>query len=91
MTKAIAVKNAILLNQKKVKIQVKETIKVVQNKTQVKTKPVKPEMVSNVKRKLDTLGGYAGRVMVGDKKQPICIPANSSKVVVGRTRDKLPR
>ena len=43
------------------------------------------------KRKIDTLGGYAGRVMVGDKRQPICIPAGMSKVVVGRTQEKLPR
>ena len=42
-------------------------------------------------KKLNTLGGYAGRVMVGDKRQPICIPAGMSKVVVGRTQDKLPR
>ena len=43
------------------------------------------------KRKIDTLGSYAGRVMVSDKKQPICIPAGMSKVVVGRTQEKLPR
>ena len=43
------------------------------------------------KRKTDTLGGYTGRVMVGDKRQPICIPAGMSKVVVGRTQEKLPR
>ena len=43
------------------------------------------------KRKIDTLGGYAGRVMVGDKRQPICIPAGMSKVVVGRTQERLPR
>ena len=29
--------------------------------------------------------------MIGDRKQPICIPAGTSKVVVGRTQDKLPR
>ena len=29
--------------------------------------------------------------MVGDKRQPICIPAGMSKVVVGRTQEKLPR
>ena len=40
-------------------------------------------------KKLDTLGGYAGRVMVSDHRQPICIPAGTSKVVVGRTQDKL--
>ena len=42
-------------------------------------------------KKLNTLGGYAGRVMVGDHRQPICIPAGTSKVVVGRTQDKLPK
>ena len=42
-------------------------------------------------KKLNTLGGYAGRVIVGDKRQPICIPAGMSKVVIGRTQDKLPR
>ena len=42
-------------------------------------------------KKIDTLGRYAGRVMVGDKRQPICIPAGMLKVVVGRTQDKLPR
>ena len=42
------------------------------------------------KRKIDTLGGYASRVMVGDKIQPICIPAGMSKVVVSRTQEKLP-
>ena len=42
-------------------------------------------------KKLDTLGGYAGRVMVGDRKQPICIPAGTSKVVIGKTQEKLPR
>ena len=42
-------------------------------------------------KKLNTLGGYAGRVMVGDRRQPICILARTSKVVVGRTQDKLPK
>ena len=28
-------------------------------------------------KKLNTLGGYAGRVMVSDRKQPICIPAGT--------------
>ena len=42
-------------------------------------------------KKLNTLGGYAGRVMVCDRRQPICIPASTSKVVVGRTQDKLPK
>ena len=42
-------------------------------------------------KKLNTLGGYAGRVMVGDRKQPICILAGTSKVVIGKTQEKLPR
>ena len=42
-------------------------------------------------KKLNMLGGYAGRVMVGDRRQPICILAGTSKVVVGRTQDKLPK
>ena len=42
-------------------------------------------------KKLNTLGGYAGRVMVGDRKQPICIPAGTSKVLIGKTQEKLPR
>ena len=42
-------------------------------------------------KKVNTLLGYAGRVMVDDKQQPICIPANTSKVVVGKTQDRLPR
>ena len=29
--------------------------------------------------------------MVGDRRQPICIPAGTSKVVIGRTQEKLPR
>ena len=42
-------------------------------------------------KKLNTLGGYAGRVMVSDCRQPICIPAGTSKVVIGRTQEKPPR
>ena len=42
-------------------------------------------------KKLNMLGGYAGRVMVGDRRQPICIRAGTSKVVIGRTQDKLPK
>ena len=32
------------------------------------------------------LEGYAGMVTVGDKHQPLCIPANSSKNVMGRAK-----
>ena len=42
-------------------------------------------------KKLNTLGGYAGQVMVSDHRQPICILAGTSKVVIGRTQDKLPK
>ena len=35
--------------------------------------------------------GYAGQVMVGNRKQPICIPAGTSKEVIGKTQEKLPR
>ena len=42
-------------------------------------------------KKLNTLGGYAGRVMVGDCRSPICIPAGTSKVVIGRMQNKLPK
>ena len=42
-------------------------------------------------KKLNTLGESTGRVMVGNRRQPICIPAGRSKVVVGRTQDKLPK
>ena len=42
-------------------------------------------------KKLNTLGGYAGRVMIGNQREPICIPAGTSKVVVGRTQGKLPK
>ena len=30
------------------------------------------------------LGGFAGRVTVGEKKNPMCIPANSSKTIIGK-------
>ena len=30
------------------------------------------------------LGGFAGRISVGDSRNPICIPANSSKTVLGQ-------
>ena len=42
-------------------------------------------------RKTNPFGEYAGRVMLGNKMQPICIPAGMSKVVVGRTQGKLPK
>ena len=30
------------------------------------------------------LGGFAGRVKIGDRRNPICLPANSSKTIVGK-------
>ena len=30
------------------------------------------------------LGGFAGRVKIGDTRNPICLPANSSKTIVGK-------
>ena len=51
----------------------------------------KPELENNATKNWILWGGKVGRVMVGDRRQPICIPAGTSKVVVGRTQDKLPR
>ena len=38
------------------------------------------------KRKLpqNDLGGFAGRVKVGDRRNPICLPANTSKTIIGK-------
>ena len=60
-------------------------------KDQSKSKNTQTGTRKRCYKKLNTLGGYAGRVMVGDRRQPICIPAGTSKVVVGRTQDKLPK
>ena len=43
------------------------------------------------KKKINTLGGYAGKVMIGSNRQPICIPTGMSKVVIGKTQEKLPK
>ena len=48
-----------------------------------KSKNTQTESGKHRNKKLNTLRGYAGRVMVGDRKQPICIPAGTSKVVIG--------
>ena len=37
-------------------------------KIQVKAKTPKPDLEKHRNKKLNTLGGYAGRVMVGDRK-----------------------
>ena len=56
-----------------------------------KSKNTQTRTKKQCNKKLDTLGGYAGRVMVSNHRQPICILAGTSKVVVGRTQDKLPK
>ena len=40
----------------------------------------------NPKYKSQYLGGYAGKVMVGSRHQPICIPARSCKFLVGTAK-----
>ena len=44
-------------------------------------------------KKLNTLGGYTGRVMVGDRKQPICIPGwhikSSNRQNAGKTTQRI--
>ena len=40
----------------------------------------------NPKSKSQYLGGYAGKVMVGSRHQPICIPAISCKFLVGTAK-----
>ena len=75
-------------NPNAVKNNVKTASKLSRKKIQVKVKIAKLEQENDA---LNTLGGYAGRVMVGDRRQPICIPAGTSKVVVGRTQEKLPK
>ena len=37
-----------------------------------------------IRRDSRDLGGFAGRVTVGDKRHPTCIPANSSKTIIGK-------
>ena len=52
------------------------------------SEPKVPTGSSKKKRKSRSqyLGGYAGRVMVGSRHQPICIPAGSSKFIVGTAK-----
>ena len=38
----------------------------------------------NPKNDSGDLGGFAGRVTMGDKHHPMCIPANSSKTIIGK-------
>ena len=53
----------------------------------------KESIFSKKNRKIpgNDLGGYVGRVMVGDRHRPTCIPAHSSKVVVGKSQGSLGR
>ena len=37
-----------------------------------------------IKRDSGDLGGFAGRVTMGDKRHPMCISANSSKTIIGK-------
>ena len=50
----------------------------------------KPNTTSHSKKKPKSksqyLGGYAGKVMVGSRYQPICIPAGSCKFLVGTAK-----
>ena len=43
---------------------------------------IQPTLLKKTKSKGQYLGGYAGKVMVGNRHQPICIPAGSCKFVV---------
>ena len=47
-------------------------------------KEIDPLFFSCVERNSGDLGGFAGRVTVGDKRHPTCIPANSSKTIIGK-------
>ena len=55
------------------------------------TKSKTPQNFSNFKKKSKEtyLEGFMGTVTVGEKYKPLCIPANSSLTVQGRT-SKLP-
>ena len=66
-------------------------MKLRRKKNQAKEKNTQTRTGKQRDKKFNTLGGYAGRVMVGDHRQPICIPAGTSKVVIGRKQEKLPR
>ena len=61
------------------------------DKNSGKRNNIQTESGKQCNKKLNTLGGYAGRVMVGNHKQRICIPAGTSKVVIGKTQEKLQR
>ena len=71
--------------------QCKNSNKAKSEKDSGKSKNTQTGSGKQCNKKLNTLGGYAGRVMVWDCRQPICILAGTSKVVIGRTQEKLPR
>ena len=54
------------------------------------TQPNQPKTSGQSKEKRQSknqyLGGYAGKVTVGDRHQPICIPAGSCKFIVGTAK-----
>ena len=54
------------------------------------TQPNRPKTSGQSKKKCGSkdqyLGGYAGKVTVGSRHQPICIPASSSKFIVGTAK-----
>ena len=47
-----------------------------------------PNLIFHLKKNLNhpkkDLGGFAGRVKIGDRRNPICLPANTSKTIVGK-------
>ena len=89
MTETIATINH--QNLSAVKNNVKNSNEAESEKDSGKSKNTQTGPGKQHNKKLNTLGGYAGQVMVGDRRQPICIPAGTSKVVIGRTQEKLPR
>ena len=79
------------LKPKRSQEQCKNSNEAKSDKNSGKSKNTQPGSRKQHNKKLNTLGGYAGRVMVGDRRQPICILAGTSKVVIGKTQEKLPR
>ena len=55
-----------------------------QGKSGTKSKSNFPPKKKKCKNDSGDLGGFTGRVTVGDKHYPMCIPANSSKTIIGK-------
>ena len=55
-----------------------------QGKSGRKSKSNFPPKKKKFKNDSGDLGGFAGQVTVGDKKNPMCIPVNSSKTIIGK-------